>query len=86
LEFPEAVIVSSRNPEDIRALHGLIVQRFEDAMEETEMFVPYSKQRNVALLHERARVLEERYDESGATVRVRAPAAVLAALRSELDA
>jgi len=85
LEFPGALIMSSRNPEDIRALHTLIVQRFEDAMEETEIFVPYSKQRNVALLHERTRVLDERYDENGATVRVRAPASVLSALRSELD-
>jgi GTP-binding protein HflX len=84
MEFPDAVILSSRNPDHVRALHTRIAQRFDDAMEETEVFVPYSKQRNVALLHERARVLEERYDENGAIVRVRAPASVLAALRSEL--
>jgi GTP-binding protein HflX len=86
MEFPDAVILSARSPEDIRALHTRITKRFEDAMEEAELFVPYSKQRNVALLHERTRVLEERYDEDGAFVRVRAPASVLAALRSELGA
>jgi hypothetical protein len=38
----------------------------------------------VALLHERCRVLEERYDEDGARVRVRAPASLLGGLRREL--
>jgi len=70
----------------VRALHAKIVQCFEEAMQEAEFFVPYSDQRNVALLHARTRVLEERYDERGATVRVRAPAGVLSALLSELGA
>jgi GTP-binding protein HflX len=83
-EFPSALIMSSRNTDEIRALHGRIVRHFEDAMEEAEIFVPYNEQRKVALLHERARVLDERYDENGATVRVRAPSGTLAALRSEL--
>jgi len=84
LEFPSAVVMSSRNADEVRALHARIVRHFEDAMEEAEIFVPYNEQRKVALLHERARVLEERYDEHGATVRVRAPSGVLSALRSEL--
>ena len=83
-EFPGAAVMSSRNADDVRELHARIVRHFEDTMEETELFVPYSEQRKVALLHERARVLEERYDEHGATVRVRAPSGILAALRSEL--
>jgi len=85
MEFPDALIISARNPDHVRALHALIVERFEQAMEEAELFVPYAKQRNVALLHERTRVLDERYDENGATVRVRAPASVLSALRSQLE-
>jgi GTP-binding protein HflX len=85
LEFPDALMLSSRNPDDVHALHARIVRHFDEAMEETEVFVPYSKQRNVALLHERTRVLEERYDENGANVRVKAPASVLAALRNELE-
>jgi hypothetical protein len=36
------------------------------------------------VLHERCRVLDERYDEAGAHVRVRAPVAVLGGLRREL--
>ena len=85
LEFPDALMLSARNPDDVHALHARIVRHFDEALEEAEIFVPYSKQRNVALLHERTRVIEERYDDNGATVRVRAPASVLAALRNDLS-
>jgi len=84
-EFPEAVIVSSRDPADVRALHARIVEHFERDMEEAELTVPFDRQRCVALAHERSRVLEERYDEQGAHLRVRAPAAVLGNLRAELQ-
>jgi GTPase len=80
-EFPLSAIVSSRDPADVQALHARIVAHFERDMEEAELFVPFSQQRHVALLHEQTRVLEERYDENGAHVRVRAPAAVLGSLR-----
>jgi GTP-binding protein HflX len=83
-EFAGAMIVSAKRPADIDRLHAHIVQTFEDAMEDAELFVPFSQQRHVALLHERTRVLDERYDEQGTTLRVRAPAGVLGALRSAI--
>jgi GTP-binding protein HflX len=83
-EFPDAVIMSARSPEDVQALHQRVVSFFEESMIEEELLVPYSEQRVVALLHERCRVLSETYDEAGARVRVRAPKAVLSELRSEL--
>jgi GTP-binding protein HflX len=84
-EFPEAILMSARDPQHITALHARIALFFEQGMEDAEFVVPYSEQRKVALLHERCRVLEERYDEQGARVRVRAPKAVLGALRRELS-
>jgi GTP-binding protein HflX len=84
-EFPDAVIVSARIPADVRDLHGRIVAFFEQGMEEAEFVIPYSRQRHVALLHEHGRVLDERYEEDGARVRVRAPAAALGWLRRELE-
>jgi hypothetical protein len=39
----------------------------------------------VALLHERTRVLDERYDEHGTHVRVLAPPAVLGGIERELS-
>jgi GTP-binding protein HflX len=80
-EFPTALVVSSRDASDVRALWERIVAHFERDMEEAELFVPFRQQRHVALLHEQARVLEERYDENGTHVRVRAPASVLGGLR-----
>jgi GTP-binding protein HflX len=69
----------------VAQLHARIVAFFEQSMRDAEFVVPYSAQRNVALLHERCRVLEERYEADGTHVKVRAPEAVLGAIRRELD-
>ncbi len=84
-EFPHAVVLSARSAPDVKTLRERIVAHFERDMEEAELFVPFQQQRHVALLHEQARVLQERYDEKGTHLRVRAPAAVLASLRRALD-
>jgi GTP-binding protein HflX len=83
-EFPEAILMAATSAEDVARLHGLIRAFFERSMEEEEFVIPYDQQAKVALLHERCRVLEERYEEDGAHVRVRAPASLLGGLRREL--
>lgn len=83
-EFPDAILMAASSPEDVRRLHGRIQAFFERSMEEEEFVIPYDQQAKVALLHERCRVLEERYEEDGAHVRVRAPASLLGGLRREL--
>jgi GTP-binding protein HflX len=83
-EFPEAILMAASSTEDVLRLHGLIQAFFEQSMEEEEFLIPYDQQAKVALLHERCRVLEERYDEDGAHVRVRAPASLLGGLRRQL--
>jgi len=72
LEFPDAVLMSAKVPDDVSALHDRIVAFFERDMIEKEVFVPYDRQRLVAVLHENCRVLAEAYDESGTRLRVRA--------------
>jgi 50S ribosomal subunit-associated GTPase HflX len=67
-------------------LHGLIQAFYERSMEEANFVIPYDRQARVALLHERCRVLEERYEENGAHLRVRAPESVLGGLRREFQA
>jgi GTP-binding protein HflX len=84
-EFPEAAVVSARLHGDVQQLHARIVAFFERGMEEAEFVIPFSRQRHVALLHEHGRVLEERYEEDGARVRVRAPAAALGWLRRQME-
>ncbi|HET8932616.1 MAG TPA: GTPase HflX [Polyangiales bacterium] len=82
-EFPEAVLLSAKDPQQVQRLHALICKHFEDQMQEATFTVPYSAQRNVSLLHERTRVLDERYDEEGAHIKVLAPPAVLGGLQRD---
>ncbi len=84
-EFPDALLMSARDPEHVQRLHQRVVAFFEQDMQEEELLIPYDKQRFVAMLHERCRVLEERYEAEGSLMRVRAPAAVLSAIKRELQ-
>ncbi len=84
-DFPEAIIMSARAADDVTALHKHIQEFFERSMEEADFFVPYDRQARVGRLHESCRVVEERYDEDGAHVRVRAPESVLGRLRREFQ-
>ena len=83
-EFPEALIMSARDQADVERLHARIVAFFEEDMHEEELLIPYDQQRFVAQLHERCRVLEERYEAEGTFMRVRAPSAILGAIKREL--
>lgn len=85
IEFPDAVLLSARSGQDIARLHGLIQDFFEGSMEEEEFVIPYDQQAKVALLHERCRVLDVRYEEEATHVRVRAPASLLAEMRGEFQ-
>jgi 50S ribosomal subunit-associated GTPase HflX len=76
--------MSVRVEADVQRLYARIVDFFEQSMQESEFTIPYSQQRQVAVLHERTRVLDEQYDEAGTRVRVRAPAAILNTLKREL--
>jgi GTP-binding protein HflX len=83
-EFPDALLMSAKRPEDVKALHQRIVAHFEGRMGEQEFLIPYSQQRFVAMLHERTRVLEENYEDHGTRVRARAPKGVLAGIAALL--
>lgn len=81
-EFPEALLLSARSRRDVASLHARIVAFFERDMIETELHVPYSRQRLLGEIHAACRVLDERCDESGRTLRVRAYPAVVTRLRA----
>jgi GTPase len=83
-ELPDAIQVSARSPEDLLRMRARIVAHFEQDMQDVELFVPYARQALVHRVHESARVLEERHDDDGTHLRVRAPAPVLAQLRAQL--
>jgi GTP-binding protein HflX len=83
-EFPDAILVSAKRPEDVARLHACILAFFERDMEETELLVPYTRQRVLADIHGSCRVLSESHDERGTLVRLRARPEQLARLRAVL--
>lgn len=83
LELPDAVLMSAHSRDDVAALRERLVAFFEKDMAEAELLVPWSAQRLVHEIHESARVLDERHDDRGTRLRVRAPREVLERLERE---
>jgi GTP-binding protein HflX len=81
-EYPDALLLSAKDPEDVARLHGRIRDFFERDMVEAELSIPYAKQKLVAEIHASCRVLSESHDEHGTKVRLRARPEVLARLRA----
>ncbi|MBK8257290.1 MAG: GTPase HflX [Polyangiaceae bacterium] len=69
-EFPDAILLSAKDPADVTRLRDFIVHFFESQMVEGEIFLPYSKQQLVSEVFENCRVLSEDYDEKGRKLQV----------------
>jgi len=83
-EWPDALLLSVRSPDDVARLRERIVAFFERGHVEAELVVPYARQRVVAEAFASARVLAESHDEAGTRLRVRATPEVLARLEEML--
>jgi len=84
-EMPDAHIMSAHRPADVAALRERIVAFFEQDMVDAEIFVEYEHQRLVHTIYEACRVLDEKHEETGTLLRVRAPVAILDELRGALQ-
>lgn len=69
-EFPDAMMMSSRNPEDIALLHERIVKFSESSMLEEELLVPYTAKGVIGEIRANMRVLKEEYEQDGIRLRV----------------
>ena len=83
-DWPDALLLSSRDPADIAALRERILAFFQRDMVEEELVVPYAQQRVVAEAHATTHVLAESHDEHGTRLLLRAAPEALARLRSLL--
>jgi len=83
-QWPEAVLVSVRDPADVDRVRERIRAHFERDMVEAELLVPYAKQRVVGEAHSACRVLAERHDAEGTHLLLRARPEVIARLRAGL--
>lgn len=82
-EFPEAIFLSTRNPEDLKSLRERLVSFFEEDMLEEKLFIPYTTAGAIGEIRGQLRVLSESYDERGTSLQVRAPAETLARLKKK---
>ena len=82
--LPDAWFISAKNPDDVAAVRERLIAFFETEFVEAELVVPYDRQRWVSEMHETGRVLEERYEERGVVVRLRADPRTVEKLRARL--
>jgi GTP-binding protein HflX len=86
LELPDALQICAHDPDDIAELRTAVLESVDSGMSEAVLKVPYDKGGLTAEIRTRARVVEERYDDEGAVLKVRARPAVLARWKADLSA
>jgi GTP-binding protein HflX len=84
-EFPEAVLMSSFNKEEVRTLRDRIVTFFEVDMVDEGIFVPYEAKGMVGEIRGTMRVLRETHNDEGILFTVRARAAELARFKRRFE-
>jgi GTPase len=83
-EHPDAWFVSAHRPESVRWLRDQIVLFFESSYEETELVIPYDRQAVLSEMHDTGRVVDEKWEDTGVTVRWRAEPETIARIKSKL--
>ena len=71
VEYPDAVLLSTRSQDDLITLRERIMRYFERAMVDEELQIPFTAQKILAEIRARMRILSESYDAEGLTIRVR---------------
>lgn len=85
-EFPEAIFISTRNKDDVKAMRDKILSYFESDMSTEDLFIPYTAKGIVGEVRSRMRVLGESYNENGVTLKVRANPDLIAQTKKKLEA
>jgi GTP-binding protein HflX len=71
-EFPGAMFISTRKPEDIQRVKDHIREFFEKDMLEEEIYIPYEETNRISIIRKYGRIMSESHDEAGSKIRVRA--------------
>lgn len=85
-KHPDAILLSTKSPEDVAALRKTIVAFFEGAMVEDKIILPYAKQGLLSEVYENVRVLSEDFNVAGRILKVRGLPGAIARLRGTLSA
>ncbi|MDZ4676712.1 MAG: GTPase HflX [Oligoflexia bacterium] len=84
MEYPDAVFISTKSKEDLKALRELIMSYFESNMIDEDLFVPFAAQGVIGEVRSRMRVLSEEYNSDGVILRVRSTSENLTFVKKKL--
>jgi GTP-binding protein HflX len=84
IKYPGALQLSAKSKDDVARLREQLIEHFIGKLEEVELDVPWTHQRVVHMIHERATVLAESHHDDGTRLKLRAPAGTIAELREAL--
>jgi GTP-binding protein HflX len=72
VEFPDALLVSAHDPEEVARLRQWLIEYFDRSLEELALEAPHRRAGALAAeAHARGRVVEETWDDEGVRLRVR---------------
>ncbi len=80
-EFPAALLVSAKDPADVRRVRDTIIGAFEANMTEVDLVVPYDAGSAIGEVH-KVHVISESYEEDGVHYRVRASESAIERIRA----
>ena len=70
-EYPDAVLTSTRSPEDMQNVRERVIHFFEKDMIEKEILVPYKAQGVISEMRLNMKILSESFTEEGVLLLVR---------------
>ncbi|OBU33427.1 GTPase HflX [Photobacterium phosphoreum] len=85
IEFPDAIMTSTRNPADITKLHQYILSIAEHEMVEDEIIVPYTANGIIGEIRSNMSVTKEEYEYEHITFTVRSNPINLARLKKQMQ-
>lgn len=83
-EFKDAVMISTRNKEDLKMLRNKIMSYFESDMTDEDIFIPFTAQGIIGDIRKKMRVLGESYNEQGVTIKVRGTSDAISQIKKKL--
>ena len=85
IEYPDAIFLSTRDPEDLNDLRLRLIANFESDMQDEDVYIPYTNKGAIGEIRSKMRVLSESYNEKGTTLKVRASNEALMRLRKKFS-
>lgn len=83
-EYPDAIMISTRDKADLNYLRDKIMSYFETDMHDEDIFVPYTAKGIIGEIRGKMKVLSESYDEKGVNLKVRSHAETIANLKKKI--